>query len=145
MVNIEQEKHSYKNMKRVMGLKNKDQILHNAFVLDTIEFLMILMVPTESKLALNSYADLLPKKEDGVTPSFEMPEWFLPLLKVSYFLHFFRDEMRLPTDIMKEIYSDLISGHIEGAMDNIIVVRKIPKKNETYTKVWIVEKLFEIL
>jgi hypothetical protein len=63
-------------MKRVMGLKNKEQILHNAFVQDTIEFLMILMVPTQSKLTLNSCADLLPKKEDGVTPNFEMPEWF---------------------------------------------------------------------
>ena len=106
---------------------------------------MILMVPTESKLALKSYRDLLPTKEDGVTASFEMPEWFEPLLKVSYFLHFFRDEMRLPDDMMKEIYADLVSSHREGAMDNILVISKIPKSNETYTKAWVVERLFELL
>jgi hypothetical protein len=30
-------------------------------------------------------------------------------------------------------------------MDNILVISKIPKNDETYTKVWVVERLFEIL
>ena len=29
---IEQEKHSYRNMQRMMALKNKDQVLYNAFI-----------------------------------------------------------------------------------------------------------------
>ena len=47
-------------MKRVQSLKNKDQILYNAFIQDAIEFFMALMVPTEQKQALKSYTDLLP-------------------------------------------------------------------------------------
>ena len=29
---MEQEKHSFKNMQRAMSLKNKSQILYNAFI-----------------------------------------------------------------------------------------------------------------
>jgi len=107
---------------------------------------MVIMVPTERKLSLQSYQDLLPKKEDGVTPSFAMPDWLEPLQKVSQFLHFFRDEMCLPDDIMKEIFTALMQSHLDGAMDNIIVIRKIPKSDsQQYTKKWIIEQLFDLL
>lgn len=75
VISIEQEKHSFKNMQRAQSLKNKDAILYSAFIQDAIEFLMVIMVPTERKLSLQSFQDLLPKKEDKVTPSFAMPDW----------------------------------------------------------------------
>ena len=118
---------------------------------------MTMMVPTERKLALQSYTDLMPKKEDGISPTFTMPEWFEPLLKVSYFLHFFRDEMRMPGDLMKEIFATMMESHLEGAMDNIVVIRKVPKmdlpkesdadaeQSTTYSKKWIVERVFALL
>lgn len=99
-------------MQRAQSLKNTSSVLYNAFIQDTIEFLMILMVPTERKLSLTSYKDLLPKKEDKVTPMFEIPDWLQPLIKVCYFLHFFRDEMRLPADIMQEVFSSTQESHL---------------------------------
>ena len=114
---------------------------------------MIVMVPTERKLALQSHVDLLPKKEDQVTPSFTMPDWFNSLLKVSYFLHFFRDEMSLPSDLMKEIHQASIESHLTNStMDNIIVIRKIPKTasdsnsgDDLYKPSWVLTRLFELL
>lgn len=74
-----------------------------------------------------------------------MPDWLQPLLRVSHFLHFFRDEMNIPSDLMKEIFDTMMENHLEGSMDNIIVIQKIPKTSETYNKKWIFERLFELL
>ena len=107
---------------------------------------MLLMVPTMRKMSIKSHVDLLPKKEDGLTPVFTLPEWLDPLIKVSCFLHFLRGEMRLPSEIMREIYSTLIESHVEDALDNIIVIKKIPKKEkEPYSSKWILEHIFEVL
>lgn len=114
---------------------------------------MLIMVPTERKTPIESQVDLLPKKEDKLTPSFTMPEWFDPLLKVSHFLHFFRDEMCLPAELMREIHSSSMESHLTNStMDNIIVVRKIPKPSvdgakdeQMYTSSWVMTRLFELL
>ena len=39
----------------------------------------------------------------------------------------------------------MMENHLEGSMDNIIVIQKIPKTSETYNKKWIFERLFELL
>ena len=107
---------------------------------------MVLMVPTERSLSIKSYQDLLPTKEDGVTPSFSLPDWLEPLIKVSHFLHFFREEIRLPENMIKDIHRNLVDSHLEGAMDHIVVVKKIPKTgNSLYNKKWIIQNLFELL
>ena len=53
--------------------------------------------------------------------------------------------MNIPADLMKEIYEGMMEKHLEDSMDNIIVIRKVPKAHDTYTKKWIVERLFELL
>lgn len=54
--------------------------------------------------------------------------------------------MCLPDDMMKEIFTALMQSHLEGAMDNIIVVRKVPKAgSQEYTKKWIIGQLFGLL
>jgi hypothetical protein len=35
-----------------------------------------------------------------------MPEWIEPLIKVSYFMHYFSGETPLPLQILKEIYDE---------------------------------------
>lgn len=61
---------------------------------------MVVMVPTDRKLAIKSFDDLLPLGANKLAPSFSLPEWMVPLIKISHFLHFFRDEMKLPTNMM---------------------------------------------
>ena len=107
---------------------------------------MVVMVPTERKLAIKSYKELLPVGPDK-SPCLSLPDWMVPLIKVSHFLHFFRKEMQLPTNMMEDIFNLLLDSHLDGAMDNIIVIRKIPKviaeeeskesKENKYTKDWI--------
>mmetsp|Transcript_18789 Transcript_18789/g.23392 ORF Transcript_18789/g.23392 Transcript_18789/m.23392 type:complete len:127 (+) Transcript_18789:663-1043(+) len=53
--------------------------------------------------------------------------------------------------MMRDIYGLLMGSHLDGLMDNIIVIRKIPKaaelgnESQTYTKEWILEHLFSVL
>ena len=82
---------------------------------------MVVMIPTERKLAIKSYTDLLPLGPDQ-QPKFTLPDWMIPLVKVSHFLHFFRHEMQLPKYIMQDIYNLLIKSHLDAAMDNVIVI-----------------------
>jgi hypothetical protein len=93
---MENEKHSADN--QVRATQNKDQVLYNAFVQDAIEFMMLLMVPTEKKITIDSYHELIAKEK------FTLPDWMEPLIRVSYFLHFFRGQMRLPVAILTEIH-----------------------------------------
>mmetsp|Transcript_18789 Transcript_18789/g.23397 ORF Transcript_18789/g.23397 Transcript_18789/m.23397 type:complete len:81 (+) Transcript_18789:408-650(+) len=80
-------------MQNVSSLLNQ-QVLYNAFIQDSIEFLMVLMVPTERNVQLESFEDLLPRDaSNSKQASFSLPDWLVPLVKVSYFLHFFREEM----------------------------------------------------
>lgn len=47
---------------------------------------------------------------------------------------------------MKEIYSNLVvEGKGQNALDDIVVIRKIPKADENYSKTWIVENIFNLL
>ena len=106
---------------------------------------MVAMVPTEATLSLKSHEDLLPRRKDDNKPIFSLPEWLEPLIKASYFLHFFREEMVLPADILQEIFSNLVEKENKAVMDNIVVIRKIPKADEAYSKKWIVEHIFDLL
>jgi len=56
------------------------------------------MVPTEKKITIDSYHELIAKEK------FTLPDWMEPLIRVSYFLHFFRGQMRLPVAILTEIH-----------------------------------------
>ena len=82
---MEKEKHSADSQSRKVAGSNL--VLHNAFVQDAIEFLMLAMVPTEQKMVIQSYHELI-KNE-----SFQFREWMDPLIRISYFLHFFRKDI----------------------------------------------------
>ncbi len=82
---MEKEKHSQDSQSRAVTGGNI--VLHNAFVQDAIEFLMLAMVPTEQNMALQSYHQLIENE------SFQFPEWMDPLVRISYFLHFFRKDI----------------------------------------------------
>ena len=114
-------------------------MLHNAFVQDAIEFLMLAMVPTEKKMALTSYHDLI-KNE-----SFQFPEWMDPLIRISYFLHFFRRDIQLTDHLLKEIHQATAQNHAKYHLDNIVVIRKVPCLHSTYTRGWFVRGLFKLL
>lgn len=47
---------------------------------------------------------------------------------------------------MREVHSEAMESHLENNLDNIVIIRKVPISNgSTYTKEWIVERLFELL
>ena len=46
--------------KKASGSGKKDQVLYNQFVQDGIEFMMLLLVPTERRKTISSYKDLIP-------------------------------------------------------------------------------------
>jgi len=108
-------------------------------VQDAVEFFMLLMVPTQKNLTIKSYHDLIPKGK------FELPEWMEPLIRVSYFIHFFRGEMRLPMAILTEIHDQTKANMIKYHFDNIIVIRKVPSTNSVYTREWIVKRIFDLI
>ena len=115
----------------MQAAKNYTQILYSANIQDTIEFFMVTMVPTERDIVIRSYEDLLPRGSDMLSPCFTLPDWMVPLVQVSHFLHFFRKEMQLPENLMKDAYKSLMDSHLDGALDNIIVIRRIPKVTST--------------
>ena len=78
---IEEDENPLNNSKR--------DALYPAIVQDFSELLMMLAIPTEHNVKLDSVKDILPKV-DG--QALELPEWAKPLIKVSQLLHFFRKE-----------------------------------------------------
>ena len=99
---------------------------------------MLAMMPTEKKMFLKSYKELL--KEDGVV----LPEMMDHLVRISYFLHFFRGEIKLTEFVLREIHEKTSLNHIKYHLDNIIVVKKVPSNHKVYTREWIVRRLFEL-
>jgi len=69
--------------------------LHCALVQDAVELLMTFIIPMHAEdKQLESHKDLL----DGVA----LPEWLVPIVNVSFFLHYFRGELSsLPLDCVE--------------------------------------------
>ena len=55
-----------------------------------MELILTIMLPTQRDIRINSYKDLLDLDK------ISLPEWIEPLIKVSYFMHFFSSETLLP-------------------------------------------------
>lgn len=80
---------------------------------------MSLMIPTQKGIEIESEQDLMPKDS-----GFTMPDWISPLIKVSFYLNFFRGEANLPNKLLKEIFDET---RLDGEhMDSIFVIKKIP-------------------
>ena len=60
--------------------RSKKDALYPAIVQDISEILMMLSIPTESKMMINTVNDILPKI-DGET--LKLPDWARPLIKIS--------------------------------------------------------------
>jgi hypothetical protein len=58
------------------------------------------MMPTFKEIRIHSYKDLLDVNK------LSMPEWIEPLIKVSYFMHYFSGEIPLPIQALKEIHDE---------------------------------------
>ena len=71
-----------------------------------------------------------------------MPTWIEPLIKVSYFLHYFTGETPLPVDILKEIYDGTQLDHKQ--LDFIFVIQNIPVDDPKYTQDWLKEQIIKI-
>ena len=78
--------------------KQQGSILYSAFIQDSVELLLSLMMPAVQNITLKSYKDLL--------QDIEVPEWAQPLIKALYFMQYFSGEMKLSEDILKEIHSE---------------------------------------
>jgi len=120
-----------------------ESILYPAFVQDALEFLMTVFVPTSKTDRINSFVDLLPQKDDKKNAAITLPDWIRPLIRVSYFLHYFRGEMCLPNDMLLEIHANTKLG--DQHLDNILVINKLPTKNAVYNKEWILNKVHDLL
>lgn len=90
---------------------------------------MSLMIPTQRGIEIESEQDLLPKNS-----GFSMPDWISPLIKVSFYLHFFRGEISLPNKLLKEIFDETRLD--EEHMDSIFVIKKIPDDTK-YNRDWV--------
>ena len=67
-----------------------------------------------------------------------------PLVRISYFLHFFRGDIRLTENVLKGIHQKTALNHIKYHLDNIIVIKKVPSYHKEYTRSWIVRRLFDL-
>mmetsp|Transcript_23263 Transcript_23263/g.22847 ORF Transcript_23263/g.22847 Transcript_23263/m.22847 type:complete len:145 (-) Transcript_23263:126-560(-) len=101
-----------------------------------MELILTIVLPTERGVQLDSYKDLIEQSKLSV------PEWIEPLIKVSYFMHFFSNETPLPKQIIKEIFNQTkLSG---AQLDNIFVLKGIPLE-EKYSNEWIKAQIIKTL
>lgn len=78
------------------------QLLCSAFLQDSVEFLMTLVVPLDPHAELASWSDLLTVQPSHLSG---LKAWLDPLMKTSLFMHFFNDEVKsLPCDLLREIH-----------------------------------------
>jgi len=93
----------------------KKSTLYSLFVQDCVEFFTSLMLPLETEIA--SFKQLLPDNPDL------LPEWLEKLVKVAYFLHNFKGELKLPRDIRDQIVQEM---SIDAQWEHLIVIQGIP-------------------
>lgn len=99
---------------------NVNDNLHPAMTQDAVEFFMTFVVPLPGQ-NLKTLKDLL---ED-----IELPQWLLPIVHVSHFLHYFKGDLQsLPSDSIKlDSPSSL----------NSIVTLDLKDMPEGYSKEWL--------
>ena len=98
-----------------------------------MELIIAMMMPGK-QVRIDSYKDLFDSSK------LELPEWLQPLIKASYFMHFFSGEMPLSLDILKEIHSETKLTHSQ--LDKILVIKGIPA---TCSRDWVRQQIMAVL
>jgi len=110
---------------------SKKSTLYSLFIQDCVEFMTSLMLPLTEELS--SYKQLLPGNQDV------FPQWLEKLVKVAYFLHNFKGELKLPKDIRDEIVGQM---SLDSQWDHLVVIQGIPAQ---YSCDWVRQKIQEVL
>ena len=102
---------------------------------------MSAIIPLDKCTTMQSYQDVLELKTSSQK---ELIEWMDPLMKTSFFIHYFNNEIEyLPFDLLKEIHNQTkLQSH--RALDHILQLVNVPIDESVFTKQWVIKQIVSI-